>query len=64
MPFTSRALFIKCIIRTHLQVIFYNTYVLDVQIRAGGLVYVRDGAISLFDQTKVLQDAQPIKVRI
>lgn len=45
---------------THIKVLFYNTYCLDIQIRAGGLVYVRDGAISLFDQRKVIDEIQPI----
>ncbi len=47
---------------THVKVIFYNTYCLDVQIKAGGLVLVRDGAISLFNQRKVLEEMQPIQV--
>ena len=45
------------------QVIFYNTYCLDILIRAGGLVYVRDAAISLFDQRKVLAEVFPMKVK-
>eukprot|EP00095_Tigriopus_kingsejongensis_P000362 snap_masked-scaffold319_size207808-processed-gene-0.2 protein:Tk00362 transcript:snap_masked-scaffold319_size207808-processed-gene-0.2-mRNA-1 annotation:"mediator of rna polymerase ii transcription subunit 14" len=46
---------------THIKLLFYNTYCLDIQIRAGGLVYVRDGAISLFDQRKVVHEIQPIQ---
>lgn len=45
---------------THIKIIFYNTYCFDIQIKAGGLVYVRDGAISLFDQRKVIEDIQPL----
>ncbi len=48
---------------THIKVIFYGTYCLDVQIKAGGLVFVRDGAISHFDQRKALEEVQPIPVR-
>lgn len=40
---------------------FYNTYCLDVQIKSDGLVYLRDGAISLFDQRKVMEIIQPIQ---
>ena len=49
---------------THVKVVFYNTYCLDVQVKAGGLVYVRDGAISLFDQRKVVEDLRPIQVKV
>ncbi len=47
---------------THVKVAFYNTYCLDVHMKAGGLVFVRDGAISLFDQRKVMDETQPIPV--
>lgn len=47
---------------THVRLMFYNTYCLDVHIKAGGLIYVRDGAISHFDQRKVMDDVQPIPV--
>ena len=35
-------------------------YCLDIHVRANGLVYVRDSAISLFDQRKAVEDLQPI----
>lgn len=45
---------------THLKLVFYNYFSLDIFIRAGSLVLIRDGAISTFDQTKVIEDLQPI----
>jgi mediator of RNA polymerase II transcription subunit 14 len=45
---------------THFKLIFYNTYCLDIHVRANGLVYIRDSAISLFDQRKAMEDLQPI----
>jgi mediator of RNA polymerase II transcription subunit 14 len=45
---------------THLKLMFYNFFSLDIYIRAGSLVLVRDGAISNFDQRKVIEDLQPI----
>lgn len=46
---------------THIKLMFYNTYCLDVQIKSGGLVSVRDGAFSHFDQRKSLEEVQPIQ---
>ena len=45
---------------THLKILFYGKYCVDVYMRAEGLVSVRDGAYSRFDQTKVLEELQPI----
>jgi hypothetical protein len=45
---------------THLKLVFYNFFSLDIHIRAGSIVLIRDGAISNFDQRKVMEDLQPI----
>ena len=45
---------------THVKILFYGKYCVDVYMRAEGLVSVRDGAYSRFDQTKVLEELQPI----
>ena len=45
---------------THVKIMFYGKYCVDVFMRADGLVSVRDGAYSSFDQTKVLEELQPI----
>ena len=46
---------------THVKVMFYNIHCVDVHIRADGLVSIRDGSFSMFDQTKVLTDLEPIR---
>uniref|UniRef100_A0A0K2TAA1 Mediator of RNA polymerase II transcription subunit 14 n=1 Tax=Lepeophtheirus salmonis TaxID=72036 RepID=A0A0K2TAA1_LEPSM len=46
---------------THIKLVFYNSYFLDIQIKQGGIVYIRDGAFSVFDQRKVVEGAQPIQ---
>ena len=45
---------------THVKIFFYGKYCMDVHMRAEGLVSIRDGAYSRFDQVKVLEDLQPI----
>lgn len=45
---------------THVKILFYGKYCVDLYMREEGLVSVRDGAYSLFDQTKVLEELQPI----
>ena len=45
---------------THYKVWFYNTYCLDFQVKGNGLVYVKDAAISLFNQRKVMLEVCPI----
>jgi len=46
---------------THVKVMFYNIHCVDVHFRADGLVSIRDGSFSMFDQTKVLTDLEPIR---
>ena len=46
---------------THVKVLFYNIHCVDVHIRSEGLVSIRDGSFSMFDQTKVLTDLEPIR---
>ena len=41
---------------THVKIMFYNIHCVDVHFRADGLVQIRDGSFSMFDQTKVLND--------
>ena len=38
---------------THVKVLFYNVHCVDIHIRGDGLVQIRDGSFSMFDQTKV-----------
>ena len=45
---------------THVKIMFYNIHCVDVQFRADGLVQIRDGSFSMFDQTKPLDDLEPI----
>jgi mediator of RNA polymerase II transcription subunit 14 len=45
---------------SHVKILFYGKYCVDVHFRAEGLVSIRDGAYSMFDQTKVLEELQPI----
>ena len=46
---------------THVKVLFYNIHCVDVHIRSEGLVSIRDGSYSMFDQTKVITDLEPIR---
>ena len=46
---------------THVKVLFYNIHCVDVHIRSEGVVSIRDGSFSMFDQTKVLTDLEPIR---
>jgi len=45
---------------THVKIFFYGKYCMDVHMRAEGLISIRDGAYSRFDQVKVLEELQPI----
>jgi mediator of RNA polymerase II transcription subunit 14 len=45
---------------SHVKINFYGKYCVDVHFRAEGLVSVRDGVYSMFDQIKVLEELQPI----
>ena len=46
----------------HLSLIsfFYSSYCLDIYVRSENHILVRDGAISLFNQGKAIDDCQPI----
>lgn len=46
---------------THVKIMFYNIHCVDVHFKADGLVLIRDGSFSMFDQTKVLNDLEPIR---
>ena len=46
---------------THVKIMFYNIHCVDVHFKAEGLVQIRDGSFSVFDQTKVLSDLEPIR---
>uniref|UniRef100_T1J569 Mediator of RNA polymerase II transcription subunit 14 n=1 Tax=Strigamia maritima TaxID=126957 RepID=T1J569_STRMM len=45
---------------THIRISFRNLYCLDVHFRAEGLVAIRDGAYSLFDKSKAIEEFTPI----
>jgi mediator of RNA polymerase II transcription subunit 14 len=45
---------------SHVKIVFYGKYCVDVHFRAEGLVSIRDGCYSMFDQVKVLEELQPI----
>lgn len=45
---------------THVKIFFYGKYCMDIHMRAEGIVSIRDGAYSKFDQVKVLEELQPI----
>ena len=45
----------------HVKIMFYNIHCVDVHFKADGLVQIRDGSFSMFDQTKVLHDLEPIR---
>ena len=46
---------------SHVKIMFYNIHCVDVHFKADGLVQIRDGSFSMFDQTKVLHDLEPIR---
>jgi len=43
----------------HLRLAYFNLYCLDVRLRSDGLVSIRDGAFSLFDKSKVIEEFFP-----
>ena len=45
---------------THVRLTFREIYCLDIHLRAGKCVAVRDGAYSLFDSSKVVEPLTPI----
>lgn len=45
---------------THIRLVYRNTYALDVQCRSDGLVSIRDGAYSVFDKGKAVEEFSPI----
>ena len=45
---------------THFKVIFYSSYCLDIYVRSENHILIRDGAHSLFNQGKAIEDIQPI----
>ncbi|XP_053200858.1 mediator of RNA polymerase II transcription subunit 14-like [Panonychus citri] len=45
----------------HLRLIYRNTYCLDVILSMDGFVSIRDGAYSLFDKAKVMEELSPIQ---
>ncbi|XP_074593418.1 mediator complex subunit 14 [Brevipalpus obovatus] len=46
---------------THIRLIYRNTYCVDIILSLDGLVAIRDGAFSLFDKAKVLEELSPIQ---
>lgn len=46
---------------THIKLMFYNTHCVDIHMRGDGIVSIRDGSFSMFDQSKVLSDMEPIQ---
>lgn len=46
---------------THIKLIYRNTYCLDIVMYADNLVSIRDGALSNFDNSKVISDFKPIQ---
>ncbi|RWS16530.1 Mediator of RNA polymerase II transcription subunit 14-like protein [Dinothrombium tinctorium] len=46
---------------THIRLLYRNTYCVDVILQMDDLVAIRDGAYSLFDKGKVLEELTPIQ---
>ncbi|XP_076370105.1 mediator complex subunit 14 isoform X1 [Tachypleus tridentatus] len=46
---------------THIRVVYRNTYCLDIHCKPDGLLSIQDGAFSLFDKTKVVEELMPIQ---
>ena len=44
---------------THLRLAYFNLYCLDVRLLGNGQVSIRDGAFSIFDKSKVLEEFLP-----
>lgn len=44
---------------THIRISFRNVYCIDIHFRKEGLVAVKDGAYSLFDKSKVIEEFTP-----
>jgi len=41
---------------THVKIIFYSIYCVDIHIRGEGIVSIRDGSFSMFDQRKPMEE--------
>ena len=46
---------------THLRLLYRNAFCVDIVLQPDNLVSIRDGAYSLFDKAKVLEDLSPIQ---
>ena len=46
---------------THIRILYRNIYCIDVMIQSDGLIAIRDGAYSLFDKSKALEELTPIQ---
>lgn len=44
---------------THIRLAFRNIYCIDIYCRSRGVVAIRDGAYSLFDNTKIVEGFYP-----
>lgn len=44
---------------THIRLAFRNMYCIDIYCRSRGVVAIRDGAYSLFDNTKIVEGFYP-----
>lgn len=44
---------------THIRLAFRNMYCIDIYCRSRGVVAIRDGAYSLFDNTKIVEGFHP-----
>lgn len=44
---------------THIRLAFRNMYCIDIYCRSRGVVAIRDGAYSLFDNTKIIEGFYP-----
>ena len=43
----------------HIRIVYCSQYCLDVHFRGDGLLAIKDGAYSLFDKAKVIQEFSP-----
>jgi mediator of RNA polymerase II transcription subunit 14 len=46
---------------THIRILYRNIYCIDVLIQSDGCVAIRDGAYSIFDKSKALEELTPIQ---
>lgn len=44
---------------THLRLAYCNLYCLDIRLQSDGQVSIRDGAFSVFDKSKVIEEFGP-----